>query len=535
MARILGNTIPSIVDPVFKPIFADVVLDYFDSGAGPIPGPYGTVSNSSNIPFVPVDLDIIVDNNTTEGSLALPTNSFVTVGFLNASVRDKPGNDIAVEELTNVGERAEVYVSSDGSDFVLLGIAAAGRTSAFDLASIGFTDSVEAVRIVGLDTGGGTPGFDVLNVRALQPVLDLSSNFIALKPEWNSENRSLRYGFEVEGANAPIGLIAENIKVSLYFANNGNTISEISGTNLLNPEIVGNRVFYDFPIENIPLQLSNEELNANQISTFVDSENVVLENGGDNRQEVDYFFVRKIPQIMRNIGEEWEVAASFQERWLNNEGVVLEPPVSNAISNANSPTQLVTIDWILQDSVDTNNRAQEAFNRLTDTDVLFNDNAKDELADILDDRLENEPVGTVIELEVEGRSAAALQGQSIQLSEVDSGFIPIIDPLTGALGDFSFYAIPLGEAEKSTDDEIIVRATGVGIFALDIFEFGGFQPLGSWRTPDEVFRLSRPGATSVSNATYRDYREQTGLGEDFVIASLVEEVSLPGGVFEVTL
>ncbi|NEP81125.1 MAG: hypothetical protein F6K39_24990, partial [Okeania sp. SIO3B3] len=55
--------------------FADVVLDYFDSGAGPIPGPYG-----NDVPVEPVSLDIILGSDE-DGFLSLPTDSFVTVGF----------------------------------------------------------------------------------------------------------------------------------------------------------------------------------------------------------------------------------------------------------------------------------------------------------------------------------------------------------------------------------------------------------------------------------------------------------------------
>jgi hypothetical protein len=50
---------------------------------------------------------------------------------------------------------------------VLLGIANDSVTTSFDLASIGFTDPVTAIRIVGLDSLGGSPGFDVVNIEVL--------------------------------------------------------------------------------------------------------------------------------------------------------------------------------------------------------------------------------------------------------------------------------------------------------------------------------------------------------------------------------
>ncbi|MBW4600914.1 MAG: hypothetical protein KME29_15285 [Calothrix sp. FI2-JRJ7] len=538
MARLLDNTVPSTGNSSISTLaYANVVLDYFDSGAGPLPGPYG-VSNLGGS-SVPVSPDIILGSDTS-GALSLPTGSFVTVGFTDALILDQPGNDIFVLERDFVTERAEVYVSSSYSplfpsigiapfaNFVLLGTASAGTTSSFDLASIGFTSPVKAVRIIGLDTGGASPGFDVVNVQALQ-ALPAQANFIALEPQWNSDNSSLRYGFEVEDADVAFG---ENVEVGLYFGRDRFIFSdERIGERFAsqtNPEIIGNQIWYSLPIEAIPLELSNEELEADRILTVVDPDNVFPEfNENDNELGIDYFLERKIPQIMRNIGAEWEVAASFQERWLNGAGTVLNPPVSNAISQANSinsNSRFISIDWILQDTVDTNNRAQEAFDQLKDVNYLFNEGARDELAERLNERLKDAPVGTAIDIGVQGTSAEALDNQYIQRSDVSTGrFFPTIDPLTGALGNFSFYAIPIGTAEKVSNDSFRITATGVGIYALDIFEFGGDQPLGRWEPPNQV---SAPLiGSNVSNATYREYREQTGLGEDFIALSNVQVIT----------
>lgn len=142
--------------------FADVVLDYFDSGAGPIPGPYGGAGSGSP---VAVDVDVVIGNNSS--FLSLPTGSFVTVGFTDETVIDGPGNDIFIQEVGSAGEQAEVFVSFNLVDFTLLGIANGATITAFDLASIGFTNPVQAVKIVGLDSRGGSPGFDVVSVQVL--------------------------------------------------------------------------------------------------------------------------------------------------------------------------------------------------------------------------------------------------------------------------------------------------------------------------------------------------------------------------------
>ena len=138
--------------------FVDTVFEFFDSGAGPIAGPYGAIGN--NFP-IPVSTDVVLNESNT---LALPTGSFVTVGFTNKTIFDGPGNDIIVNEEGNGGEFAEIFVSSDLENFTLLGTAGDNSSSAFDLSNIGFTQPVKAIQVVGLDSRGGSPGFDLINV-----------------------------------------------------------------------------------------------------------------------------------------------------------------------------------------------------------------------------------------------------------------------------------------------------------------------------------------------------------------------------------
>jgi hypothetical protein len=153
--------------------YADIVLDYYDSGAGPISGPYGGTWNGSVGSYpIAVSTDVVLDDDPGyppgySDFLSLPTGSYVTVGFTDETVIDGVGNDIFIQEVGSNGERADVFVSSNLIDFVFLGTAIDDVTTALDLASIGFTDPVAAVKIVGLDTFGGSPGFDVINVQVL--------------------------------------------------------------------------------------------------------------------------------------------------------------------------------------------------------------------------------------------------------------------------------------------------------------------------------------------------------------------------------
>jgi hypothetical protein len=147
-------------------LLADTVLEFFDSGSGPQAGPYGGTFSPANFP-VPVPL-----GNATDGDantfVSLPTGSFLTLGFSGGFVFDGPGNDIFIEEPGDGNENADVFVSSDGISFTFLGQAFGAQLTELDLGAIGFTDPVTAVRIVGLDNGGSSPGFDVAFVEGLE-------------------------------------------------------------------------------------------------------------------------------------------------------------------------------------------------------------------------------------------------------------------------------------------------------------------------------------------------------------------------------
>ncbi|MGZ8770279.1 MAG: hypothetical protein ACXWXJ_04690, partial [Aeromicrobium sp.] len=149
--------------------FADVVVDYYDSGAGPMAGPYGGLSGIAGAFPVAVPVSVVIGSDVVglETFLSLPTGSYVTVGFTDETVVDGIGDDIFIQEIGAAGETAQVFVTSDFISFFLLGIANDSTTTAFDLASIGWAGAVTGVRIVGLDNFGGSPGFDVVSVQVL--------------------------------------------------------------------------------------------------------------------------------------------------------------------------------------------------------------------------------------------------------------------------------------------------------------------------------------------------------------------------------
>lgn len=146
-------------------IFAENVIEFFDSGAGPLPGPYG--GDGPNFP-IPVELGLAADRNA-DTHVSLPTGSFLTLGFDEGVVVDGDGNDLFISEPGAANENADVFVSSDfGQTFTFLGQAFGGQLTELDLGSISFTGQVNAVKIVGLDNGGDSPGFDVAFVQGLE-------------------------------------------------------------------------------------------------------------------------------------------------------------------------------------------------------------------------------------------------------------------------------------------------------------------------------------------------------------------------------
>ena len=147
--------------------YADFVWDYFDSGAGPFAGPYGG-NLSGPVPRASAGLSVVLGPDGPDPDfLSLPTGSYVTVGFNDEIVTDGAGFDIFISEVGVANEAANIFVTPDFVTYTFLGLASDATVSTFDLASIGYTGNVVGVRIVGLDSFGGSPGFDLSFVQVL--------------------------------------------------------------------------------------------------------------------------------------------------------------------------------------------------------------------------------------------------------------------------------------------------------------------------------------------------------------------------------
>ena len=123
------------------------------------------------LPVLPEQLLIGQPPSDLSG-VTIPTDHWVELKF-RGKIIDGPGDDIFLIELDAVDEQALVFIT-DGSDReYLLGYALVPDIGfyeqseiGFDIAGISLPFVPSTLRIVGLDLRGGSPGFDLANVRA---------------------------------------------------------------------------------------------------------------------------------------------------------------------------------------------------------------------------------------------------------------------------------------------------------------------------------------------------------------------------------
>jgi PEP-CTERM motif len=149
-------------------LYPDVVIAYFDSGTGSMPGPYGGTYPSPVANF-PISVPLCVVLGPEPGCLAtagnadflsLPKGTYVIVGFTDDSIIDGAGDDFTVFETVPVAdETADIYASTDfGLTFTFVGSALG--TASFDLAGLGL-GPVNALAVLGTGLGGTSFGYDL--------------------------------------------------------------------------------------------------------------------------------------------------------------------------------------------------------------------------------------------------------------------------------------------------------------------------------------------------------------------------------------
>jgi Ca2+-binding RTX toxin-like protein len=312
--------------------FADVVLGYFDSGVGPLPGPYGFFDpdgdgfSGPDEPPVPspttVNAALKDEVEPSVNALSLPTGSYVTLGFTQGFVTNGIGNDIFIRESGAAGDRANVFVSSKANpteaDFVLLGTAQDNVTTALDLASIGFTDPVRAIRIVGLDERGVSPGFDVVNVKALQ-VLTAVGDLILTGGVDNDTMTGGNGRDNLTGNDGNDKLVGLNGDDQLFGDNGNDRLEGGNGNDLMNGGAGSDRFLCGRGRDTVVLE--RELFDKDIILDFQDGKDKLgiaktikfgqlsMEQRGNNTQ---VFFRRDLLAIVRGVDAEQLTRADFK-------------------------------------------------------------------------------------------------------------------------------------------------------------------------------------------------------------------------------
>ena len=164
------------------PILGRAVQDDVVNDAGEDPDGDGwkgmEANKTSTVPVIP-EKWLVGPPPSEQSSVVLPVGHWVNLKF-QGEIVDGPGDDILIVEWGENGEQARVFTTDGANNEYLLGTVRIGTTGlqvpmeiGFDISGISLPFVPRAVRIVGIQAGGGTDGFDLHSVRAR---INLSQN-----------------------------------------------------------------------------------------------------------------------------------------------------------------------------------------------------------------------------------------------------------------------------------------------------------------------------------------------------------------------
>ncbi|MDR7212193.1 DUF6402 family protein [Flavobacterium piscis] len=93
-----------------------------------------------------------------------------------------------------------------------------------------------------------------------------------------------------------------------------------------------------------------------------------------------------------------------------------------------------------------------------------------------------------------------------------------LDDFFGSIANCNIRFVAKGTLEFKSSIETEVTITELGIYIRDGFDYVGDQPLGYWSLKDKKTSkniLSGGNFRYINNESYRDYRKDSGMGEDF--------------------
>ncbi|HUV66656.1 MAG TPA: LamG-like jellyroll fold domain-containing protein [Sedimentisphaerales bacterium] len=169
LAFVLGGVVMAGESALEYPCY---LLDAYDADGGCWTGMDAQGRYEGPIRVVPEQW-LVGPPPSEKSGVTLPPDHWVEVQF-RGPIIDGPGDDVVLIELGPVSEQARVFITDGARHEYLLGLATAGSAGmgvdpteiGFDISGISLPFVPRAVRILGIDSGGQAPGFDVANVRA---------------------------------------------------------------------------------------------------------------------------------------------------------------------------------------------------------------------------------------------------------------------------------------------------------------------------------------------------------------------------------
>ena len=245
----------------------------------------------------------------------------------------------------------------------------------------------------------------------------------------------------------------------------------------------------------------------------------------------------RLPGAMRSMG--WHTAAALMQRWFDSPAwampeawkVLKTQPAPLSLKPAQCDESIVKMEWAMGYE-----RCREAVDEAES--ILATPNALKRLQALLKN------AGW------EGEGAQALGSRSMSALQMDAfsqvNFVKFgtvwnsLDDMYGALGNAVLKVGVVGEAFTEVNPvtkqvRYLFHIKQVGFYIRDHYDFNGLQYLGTW-TEDRVLtkaetaftlslhgqvvlRLKEGPLAAVTNGDFRDYRDKTGKGGDFVIYS----------------
>lgn len=216
-----------------------------------------------------------------------------------------------------------------------------------------------------------------------------------------------------------------------------------------------------------------------------------------------------IPKVMRK--KNWTRGAQLMETWLSR-------PPAIAPGYGTPVTDVIKMIWALGFV-----RANDVWHSILEDKAWTEDYARTELGGVLlrtgylRGQYAAKPFGDLTQPAVEvHKTHIDYFNVGYAMSREGS---PIVDDMTAALGNFAFWMAVAGTIE-SIQPNVSYKVTveEIGVYVKDSYDFNGDQYLGAW-SDDDFSLLGNPDTDGIYNDTFRDFRDKSGRGGDFLVFS----------------